>query len=66
MTPRRAPSGKKAKVKTRVCPNCAMILEKPAKRCPRCNAAIAKAREENVTDKAGADSFPASDPPPYR
>ena len=65
MTRRRAPSGE-VKVKTRVCSNCAMILDKPVKRCPRCNAPIAKERDENVADKTSADSFPASDPPPYR
>lgn len=51
--------------KTRVCPNCAMIVRKPVDRCPRCRARMAKEHDDNVVDKAGADSFPASDPPQH-
>ena len=65
MARRRPSSSRKAKVKARVCPNCALIMDKPVNRCPRCNAAIAKTREDNVAEKTSADSFPASDPPPY-
>jgi len=53
------------KVRARVCPNCAYVSEKPIPRCPRCNTEMAKDREENVRDKTGSDSFPASDPPSY-
>lgn len=56
---------KKEKVRARVCPNCAFVSERPIERCPRCNATMAKDREENLSDKAGADSFPASDPPSH-
>jgi uncharacterized C2H2 Zn-finger protein len=49
----------------RVCPNCAMIVHKPVDRCPRCDGVMATQRDDNVVDKAGADSFPASDPPQH-
>ena len=55
----------KRRTSARVCPNCAMIVEEPVDRCPRCDAVIATQREDNVVDKAGADSFPASDPPQH-
>jgi hypothetical protein len=49
----------------RVCPSCAKIVREPVDRCPRCHALMATEREDNVVDKAGADSFPASDPPQH-
>jgi len=49
----------------RVCPNCALIVRKPVERCPRCQALMSTDRDENVVDKTGADSFPASDPPQH-
>jgi uncharacterized paraquat-inducible protein A len=55
----------KKQTKARVCPNCAYVTEKPEKCCPRCNTEMAIDREENLADKTGADSFPASDPPPH-
>ncbi|MEX2395243.1 MAG: hypothetical protein WD826_12275 [Actinomycetota bacterium] len=65
MTPRRLSLIKRLRTRARVCPNCALILDRPLKRCPRCDAPISKEREDNIADKTGADSFPASDPPPY-
>jgi uncharacterized paraquat-inducible protein A len=53
------------RTRARVCPNCAYLSKKPVKRCPRCDTEMAKDREENLTDKRSADSFPASDPPSY-
>lgn len=55
----------KQQIRSRVCPNCALIVDAPVERCPRCNAQIPRSREENLVDKAGADSFPASDPPQH-
>lgn len=49
----------------RVCPACAYVSDKPVKCCPRCNAEMAKDRDDNMADKSSADSFPASDPPSY-
>jgi hypothetical protein len=63
MRKRAATGGRKTAA--RVCPNCAMIVHKPVDRCPRCDALMATERDENVVDKAGADSFPASDPPQH-
>jgi uncharacterized paraquat-inducible protein A len=65
MTTRRMSLFKRVKTRARICPNCAQILDRPMKCCPRCNTTISKQREDNVADKTAADSFPASDPPPY-
>ena len=62
---KRAPSPARKNTDARVCPNCALISREPVDRCPRCNARMAKQRDENVVDKTGADSFPASDPPQH-
>jgi rRNA maturation endonuclease Nob1 len=48
-----------------VCPNCAFISDEPLECCPRCGARVSVERDENVADKASADSFPASDPPQH-
>jgi uncharacterized paraquat-inducible protein A len=54
-----------AKVQARVCPKCAFVSEKPIEHCPRCKTKMAIERSDNLADKSSADSFPASDPPPY-
>jgi hypothetical protein len=60
---KRAP--RKRKAGARVCPNCAFISDEPLECCPRCGARLSVGRDENVADKASADSFPASDPPQH-
>jgi uncharacterized paraquat-inducible protein A len=65
MLRRKTRARKQASTTSRVCPNCAMILDQPVKRCPRCDAQVPTQREENIVDKTSVDSFPASDPPQY-
>lgn len=65
MAGKRAARKRKPTAEARVCPNCAFIADTPLDRCPRCGAKMAVSRDENVADKASADSFPASDPPQH-
>jgi uncharacterized paraquat-inducible protein A len=65
MAVKRARVKKTGKATSRVCPNCALIVREPVECCPRCNTRMAVEHDENLVDKTSADSFPASDPPPY-
>ncbi len=65
MPMKRARARKKKAAEARVCPNCAYIADEPLERCPRCGARMSVQKDDNIADKASADSFPASDPPQH-